>query len=145
MVTVAGRVAAQGFAEMTSTAHQALDGVLDCEFGGVSANFGQVGATEADCLAGQIFYANVLRPHTHTHTHTQHIRLLQQRDEATAGHGLESIHGSDWIGLDLMEFRSGFSGNFMDWIGWDDCPTQFFISNHCSTVDAVSTHYDLRT
>ena len=24
------------------------------------------------------------------------------------------------------------------WIGWDDCDPVFFISNHCSTVDAVS-------
>ena len=28
---------------------------------------------------------------------------------------IRSIHGLDWIGLDWI--GSGFSGNFMDWIG----------------------------
>jgi len=32
-------------------------------------------------------------------------------------------HGLDWIGL--------------NWIGWNNCDP-FLISNHCSTVDAVS-------
>ena len=28
-------------------------------------------------------------------------------------------HGFDWIGLDWI--GSGFSGNFVNWIGWNDC------------------------
>ena len=37
---------------------------------------------------------------------------------------IASIHGLDWIGL--------------DWIGWEDCDHVSLISNHRSTVDAVS-------
>ena len=55
-----------------------------------------------------------------------------------------------WIGLDLIGlvgldwvtiFRKlyGFS-----WSGWNDCTT-ILLSNHCSTVDDVSSSYDLST
>jgi len=55
-------------------------------------------------------------------------------------HPLDMHASMDWIGLRWI--GSGFSGNIMDWItlnriGWDDCDP-FLISNHCSTVDAVS-------
>jgi len=40
----------------------------------------------------------------------------------------------DWI---HPWIRSGFSGNFMDWIGWDDCGP-VFNKSHFGTSDAVS-------
>ena len=67
-------------------------------------------------------------------TKTLPVHLRQTR----VGHGQgldQSMDWIDWIG-------SGFSGNFMDWNGWDDCDP-VLISNHCSI--AVSSNYDLWT
>jgi len=40
-----------------------------------------------------------------------------------------------WIGLDWI--RSGFSGNFMDWILWGGYDP-VLVSNHCSTAVPLS-------
>ena len=53
-------------------------------------------------------------------------------------HGLDP--SMDWIGLDWI--GSGFSENFMDWIGFGGMTmTTFLISNHCSTGDDFFLSY----
>ena len=88
-------------------------------------------------LASDILPFYHSRTHARTHTHTPNItdinlalNLSKYDSHMLPELDMDWIH--PWIGL-------GFSGKFMDWIGWVGWLwPRFLISNHCSTENAVS-------